>query len=193
MALASIRAFKSLQEERVSLYRSFEEGFLAYLQVFPLLPLALLSLLTCRSFLVFFRVTMTISFRSHAIILTIPQSGGAESQLRNLQTSRSRNISSIQPNLSTHHRRKRGARHSSPRRWPEPLILVDVDVGMYLCRLSYSTMVENSREYRLKYWATRSSVRSLAPLTRSLTSLTPSLVGQWMNGWLFCVFFYFRP
>ena len=60
-----------------------------------------------------------------------------------------------------------------------------------------STVVWNKQEYRLKYWATRSSVRSfartahsftcfgllalLAPsaaLTRSLTSLTPSLVGQ---------------
>merc|ERR1712126_168195 len=35
MALASVRTFKSLQEERVSLYRSFEEGFLAYLQAAP--------------------------------------------------------------------------------------------------------------------------------------------------------------
>ena len=66
-------------------------------------------------------------------------------------------------------------------------------------------------------WSTgplaRPFARSLAPLTRllaldcslhsrpllrslanSLTSLTPSLVGQWMIGWLFfCVFFYFRP
>ena len=44
------------------------------------------------------------------------------------------------------------------------------------------TMVENSQEYRLKYWATRSSVRLFArtahSFARSLTSLTPSLVGQ---------------
>ena len=44
------------------------------------------------------------------------------------------------------------------------------------------TMVENSQEYRQKYWATRSSVRSFArtahSLARSLTSLTPSLVGK---------------
>ena len=54
-------------------------------------------------------------------------------------------------------------------------------------------MVDNSQEYRLKCWATRSSVGSfartaysfacsalLALLTHSaaLTSLTPSLVGQ---------------
>ena len=60
-----------------------------------------------------------------------------------------------------------------------------------------STVVWISQEYRRKYWATRSSVRSfartahsfagsgllasLAPstaLARSLTSLTPSLVGK---------------
>ena len=46
-------------------------------------------------------------------------------------------------------------------------------------------MVKNSQEYRQKYWASRSSVRSL-------TSLTPSLVGQWMIGWLFCLCFFFR-
>ena len=33
MALASLRAFRGLQEERVGLYRYFEEGFLAYLKV----------------------------------------------------------------------------------------------------------------------------------------------------------------
>ena len=48
-------------------------------------------------------------------------------------------------------------------------------------------MVQNSQEYRLKYWATRSSVRSFA---RSLTSLTPSLVGQWMIKWPFCLCFF---
>ena len=60
-----------------------------------------------------------------------------------------------------------------------------------------STVVQNRQKYRLQYWATCSSVRSfactahsfacsgllasLAPsaaLTRSLTSLTPSLVGK---------------
>ena len=59
------------------------------------------------------------------------------------------------------------------------------------------TMVENSQEYRLEYWATRSSIRSFArtahsfrtahfaralrcahSFARSLTSLTPSLVGR---------------
>ena len=60
------------------------------------------------------------------------------------------------------------------------------------------TMVENSQEYRLKYWATPSSVRSFArtvhSFARSLTSLTPSLVGQWMIGWLFILcFFLFWP
>ena len=33
MALESLRAFRGLQEERVGLYRNFEEGFLAYLKV----------------------------------------------------------------------------------------------------------------------------------------------------------------
>ena len=44
------------------------------------------------------------------------------------------------------------------------------------------TVVENSQEYRLEYWATRSSIRSFArtaqSFARSLTSLTPLLVGQ---------------
>lgn len=35
MALASLRAFRGLQEERVGLYRYFEEGFLAYLKAAP--------------------------------------------------------------------------------------------------------------------------------------------------------------
>ena len=69
-------------------------------------------------------------------------------------------------------------------------------------------MVDNSQEYRLKYWATRSSVHSFvrtAPVrllrtarfaralrcahsfARSFTLLTPSLVGQWMIGWQFCL------
>ena len=57
----------------------------------------------------------------------------------------------------------------------------------------YHTVGENNQEYRLKNWATRSSVctahlfacsrllASLVPsaaLTHSLTSLTPSLVGK---------------
>ena len=70
-------------------------------------------------------------------------------------------------------------------------------------------MVQNSPEYRLKYWVTRSSVHSfartahsfacsalLALLTRcvhsfscSLTSLTSSLVGQWLIRWLFILCF----
>ena len=45
-----------------------------------------------------------------------------------------------------------------------------------------STMVDNSQEYRLEYWATRSSVRLFAhtahSFARLLTSFTPSLVGQ---------------
>ena len=46
--------------------------------------------------------------------------------------------------------------------------------GELCCRL---TMVENSQEYRLKYWATRPSVRSHRSLARSLArSLTHSLV-----------------
>merc|ERR1712228_743364 len=35
MALASVRVFRGLQEERVGLYRSFEEGFAAYLKAAP--------------------------------------------------------------------------------------------------------------------------------------------------------------
>ena len=45
-----------------------------------------------------------------------------------------------------------------------------------------TTMVWNKQEYRLQYWATRSSVRSFARTAHSfacsLSSLTPSLVGQ---------------
>ena len=65
-------------------------------------------------------------------------------------------------------------------------------------------MGQNNQKYRLKYWATRSSVRTAhsfvcsalfaslahsAVLTLSLTLLTPPLVGQWMIRWLFIVFF----
>jgi len=35
MALASVRTFRALQEERVYLYRNFEEGFVAYLKAAP--------------------------------------------------------------------------------------------------------------------------------------------------------------
>ena len=70
------------------------------------------------------------------------------------------------------------------------------------------TVGQNNQEYRLEYWVTRSSVRSLArllcathfacalrcahfphPLACVLTSLTPSLVGQWLIRWLFILFF----
>ena len=76
------------------------------------------------------------------------------------------------------------------------------------------TVGQSSHEYRLKYWATRSSVRTFAHtadlfacsallaslaryavLTCSLTSLTPSLVEKCMIGWLsyLCFFFYSDP
>ena len=67
---------------------------------------------------------------------------------------------------------------------------------------------QNNQKFRLKYWATRLSVhlqRSLVRLlrttrfarafrcahsfARSLTSLTPSLVGQWLIWWQFYQFF----
>ena len=70
-------------------------------------------------------------------------------------------------------------------------------IYLYFSLFPLPTMVDNSQEYRLKYWAPCSSVRlfartahsfacsgllaSLAPsaaLTHSLTSLTPSLVGK---------------
>ena len=77
-------------------------------------------------------------------------------------------------------------------------------------------MVENSQEYRLKYWATRSSVRSfartarlfacsgllvlLAPsaaltrsLARSLRSLPRSWESELLDGYFVCVFLHFRP
>ena len=58
---------------------------------------------------------------------------------------------------------------------------------------NYCTMVDRSQEYRLKYWATRLSVCSFArtahSFARSLTLLTPSLMGQWMIGWIFYLFF----
>ena len=59
----------------------------------------------------------------------------------------------------------------------------------------WRSMVDNSQEYRLKYWATLLSVRSfarlLAPLTRSLTrsirSLPRSWESEWLDGYFFCV------
>ena len=57
-------------------------------------------------------------------------------------------------------------------------------------------MVDNCQEYRLQYWATRSSVRSfarsLAPLTRSLARSLRSLPRWWesdlLDGYFVCVF-----
>ena len=45
MALASVRTFRALQEERVYLYRNFEEGFVAYLKVrcSPIRPRSVMS------------------------------------------------------------------------------------------------------------------------------------------------------
>ena len=69
-----------------------------------------------------------------------------------------------------------------------------------------STVGQNSQQYRLKYWATHSSVRSFvrtthlfacsrALLARSLTLLTPSLMGKWTSRWLYilCFLFYSGP
>ena len=78
------------------------------------------------------------------------------------------------------------------------------------------TMVDNSQEYRLRYWATRSSIclfartahsfacsrllASLAPsaaltrsLARSLRSLLRSWERDWLDGYFVCVLFYFGP
>ena len=56
--------------------------------------------------------------------------------------------------------------------------------------LRHCTMVENRKEHRCKYWATRSSVRLFAhSLTPSLTSLIPSLVGKWLIRLLLCLCF----
>ena len=41
-------------------------------------------------------------------------------------------------------------------------------------------MVENSQEYRLKYWATRSSVRSFARTAHFAHSLARGTVNDWM-------------
>ena len=48
------------------------------------------------------------------------------------------------------------------------------------------TMVDNSQEYRLEYWATRSSVRSFARTAHSWDS-------ECLDGYFVCVFFHFRP
>ena len=74
---------------------------------------------------------------------------------------------------------------------------------MLWARNENSTMVENSQEYRLKYWATRSSVRSFARTTLSFAcsgllapsaaltrSLARSLMGKAMIRWLFCLCFF---
>ena len=47
----------------------------------------------------------------------------------------------------------------------------------------YVTVGQNNQECRLEYWATRPSVCSL-------TSLTPSLLGQWIIIWLFILCFF---
>ena len=64
--------------------------------------------------------------------------------------------------------------------------------GLFCCLY---TVGQNNQEYRLKYWATRSSVRSFARTAHSfacsLTTLTPSLMGKWIIGWLFCLCFFF--
>ena len=53
-----------------------------------------------------------------------------------------------------------------------------------------STVGQINRKPRRKYWATHLSVHS----HRSLTSLTPSLIRNWMIGWLFILcFFLFWP
>ena len=60
-------------------------------------------------------------------------------------------------------------------------------------------MGQNNQEYRLKYWATHSSVRSFActahsfACSRLLALLIPKLVRKWMIGWLFVLFFQFWP
>ena len=61
---------------------------------------------------------------------------------------------------------------------------------VHSCRVDFPSPFVRSepenQEYRLKYWA-----HSFA---RSLTSLTPSLVGQWIMRWLFIVcYFPFWP
>ena len=65
------------------------------------------------------------------------------------------------------------------------------ELSFKLAEVDHLTVGQNDQEYRLEYWATRSSVRSFARtahlFARSLTSLTTSLVG--MIGWLFIVFF----
>ena len=80
---------------------------------------------------------------------------------------------------------------------PPPVMNLHIELNKKDYTHEHFTMVDNSQEYRLQYWATRSSVHSfartahsfacsgllasLAPsaaLTHSLTLLTPSLVGK---------------
>ena len=56
------------------------------------------------------------------------------------------------------------------------------ELSFKLAVVDHLTVGQNDQEYRLEYWATRSSVRSFARtahlFARSLTSLTTSLVGK---------------
>ena len=58
----------------------------------------------------------------------------------------------------------------------------------------HTTVGQVNQEYRLNYRATRSSVQSFActahSFARSLTLLTPSLMGKWMMRWLFILGFF---
>ena len=90
--------------------------------------------------------------------------------------------------------------HLPPQTTQFPLSLSFASPLFPLQKSSYCTVGQNNQEFRLKYWATRSSVRLFArtahslsllrparfgralrcahSFARSLTSLTPSLVGQ---------------
>ena len=57
--------------------------------------------------------------------------------------------------------------------------------GYLVIRSKRHTMVENSQEYRLKYWDTRSSVRSFARTAHSWES-------ELLDGYFICVFLHFR-
>ena len=48
------------------------------------------------------------------------------------------------------------------------------------------TVGQNNQEYRLKYWATRSSIRSFARTAHSWDS-------EWLDSYLICVFLYSGP
>ena len=93
-------------------------------------------------------------------------------------------------------------------RWLSRLSSVCPFVLLWMCHPVFSLALwartTKNTEYRIKYWATRSSVGSFthtthlfawsAALTRSLarllTSLTPSLVRIWIIRWLFCLCFF---